>query len=199
MRVPGRLSAGRHSLTFRAFISIDVEPSEKMVRFHSELKGANAQVKLVNLDITHLTLKFLGDTKEDLVPRITELMDASVEGIEPFEIQFCDTGAFPNLGHMKVVWIGVRNIEKMKLIADFLNDELAILGFKKEKRKFSPHLTLGRVKGGKNKDRLAEVITNWRDEDFGSMQVDRIRLKKSVLSPQGPTYSTVHEVELRGR
>lgn len=185
-------------MTFRAFISIDVEPSEKMVRFHSELKGVNAQVKLVNLDITHLTLKFLGDTKEDLVPKITELMEASVEGIEPFEIQFRDTGAFPNLGHMKVVWIGVGSIEKMKLIADFLNDELAALGFKKEKRRFSPHLTLGRVKGGRNKDKLAEVITNWRGEDFGSMQVNRISLKKSVLGPQGPTYSTVHEVELGG-
>ncbi len=167
-----------------------------MRRFHSELKGVNAQVKLVDMDIIHLTLKFLGDTSEDLVPEISRVMESSIEGVEPFQILFNGTGAFPNLNHMKVVWIGVKNIGGMRSIADHLHGELVRYGFKREKRKFSPHLTVGRVKGGRNKHRLAEVISNWQDEDFGSMEVDRIRLKKSVLSPQGPTYSTVHEARL---
>ncbi|MCK4444757.1 MAG: RNA 2',3'-cyclic phosphodiesterase, partial [Thermoplasmata archaeon] len=148
------------------------------------------------LDIVHLTLKFLGDTSDDLVPEITRVMESSIEGMEPFEILFKGTGAFPNLNRMKVVWIGVKNIGSMRSIADHLNAELIRYGFKREKRKFSPHLTVGRVKGGRNKHKLAEVIANWEDEDFGSMEVNRIHLKKSVLSPQGPTYSTVHEAKL---
>ncbi len=183
-------------MSIRTFISIDVEPFERMVHFHSDLKGANAQVKLVNLDITHLTLKFLGNTSENLVPEISNLMDASVDGMEPFTIEFRGTGAFPNLNRMKVVWIGVKRIGEMKSIADYLEGELADLGFKKEKRKFSPHLTIGRVKGGRNKHKLAEVIENWKDEEFGTMEVSSIRLKKSVLSPQGPTYSTLHESKI---
>ncbi len=180
-------------MSFRAFISIDVKASDQMVQFHSALNDANAQIKLVNLDIMHLTLKFLGNTEEDLVPQIVQLIENSVEGMDPFKIRFQGTGAFPSLNHMKVVWIGVRGIEKMRSIADYLNDELANLGFKKEKRKFSPHLTIGRVKGGRNKERLAEVINEWRNEDFGDLDVHDIRLKKSVLSPQGPTYSTVQK------
>ena len=166
------------------------------MRFHSDLKGANAQVKLVDLGITHLTLKFLGNTSENLLPEISSLMDTSVEGMEPFKFQFSGTGAFPNLNRMKVVWIGVKRIGEMKSIAEFLDGELANLGFKKEKRKFSPHLTIGRVKGGRNKHKLAEIITNWKEEDFGTMEVNSIRLKKSVLSPEGPTYSTLHESKI---
>jgi 2'-5' RNA ligase len=184
-------------MSIRAFISIDVEASEKMRGFHSDLKGANAQVKLVNLDIMHLTLKFLGDTSESLLPEIIDLMDTSVDGMEPFTIELRGTGAFPNLNRMKVVWIGVKRIGEMKSIADYLDGELANLGFKKERRKFSPHLTIGRVKGGRNKHKLAEVISNWEDEDFGAMDVDSIRLKKSVLSPQGPSYSTLHESKIQ--
>lgn len=180
-------------MSIRAFISIDVEPSEKMMDFHSDLRGANAQVKLVNLEIIHLTLKFLGNTSEDILPEIMGLMDTSVDGMEPFQIEFQGTGAFPNLNRMKVVWIGVKRIGEMRSIAEYLDDGLSNMGFKKEKRKFSPHLTVGRVKGGRNKHLLAEIISRWKDEDFGTMDVNNIRLKKSILGPQGPTYSTLHE------
>jgi 2'-5' RNA ligase len=183
-------------VTFRAFISIDVEPSDRMRQFHQALKETNAQMKLVDLENTHLTLKFLGDTSENHIPEIVRLMEASVEGLEPFAIRFSGTGAFPSLNHMKVVWVGVRNVESMKLISESLNNELTILGFKREKRKFSPHLTLGRVKGGRNKEQLAQAIKSWMDEDFGELEVTSIRLKKSVLSPQGPTYSTIHEARI---
>ncbi|MEE9223900.1 MAG: RNA 2',3'-cyclic phosphodiesterase [Thermoplasmata archaeon] len=184
-------------MTFRAFISIDVQPSEQMSNFHQALKETNAQVKLVDLENTHLTLKFLGNTSENHVPEIVNIMEGSIEGMAPFSISFKATGAFPSLNHMKVVWIGVQNTDGMRSISDFLNDELTVLGYKKEKRRFSPHLTLGRVKGGRNKEQLAQVISSWKDEDFGEMEVANIRLKKSVLSPQGPTYSIVHEAKIR--
>jgi 2'-5' RNA ligase len=185
-------------MTFRAFISIDVEPSDRMRRFHQALKETNAQVKLVDLENTHLTLKFLGDTSDNHVPEIVGLMEASVEELEPFAIRFSGTGAFPSLNHMKVVWVGVQKVESMRSISEFLNNELTILGFKREKRKFSPHLTLGRVKGGRNKEQLAQAVRSWMDEDFGELEVNSIRLKKSILSPQGPTYSTVHEAKIGG-
>jgi 2'-5' RNA ligase len=180
-------------MTFRAFISIDVEPSDSMRRFHQALKDVNAQVKLVDLENTHLTLKFLGNTSDNHVPEIVRLMETSLEGMKPFTIRFRGTGAFPSLNHMKVVWIGLEKTDDMKVISEYLDEELAVLDYRKEKRKFSPHLTIGRVKGGRNKQMLAETISAWRDEDFGELEVNSIRLKKSVLSPQGPTYSTVHE------
>jgi 2'-5' RNA ligase len=167
-----------------------------MEQFHSALRETGAPLKLVDLGNMHLTLKFLGNTNEDLVPKITQTMNDSLEGMEPFSIQFGGTGAFPSLGHMRVVWIGVHGAEKLISMAEYLNEELAGLGFKKEKRKFSPHLTLGRVKGGRHKDRLADVIKSWGKEDFGSLEVGGVCLKKSVLSPKGPTYSIVHETKM---
>jgi 2'-5' RNA ligase len=121
-------------VTFRAFISIDVEPSEQMRSFHQALRETNAQVKLVDLENTHLTVKFLGNTSENHVPEIVQLMEGSVEGVEPFSLSFKGTGAFPSLNHMKVVWIGVGNTDSMRSISEFLNDKLTVLGYKEEKR-----------------------------------------------------------------
>ncbi|TET89090.1 MAG: RNA 2',3'-cyclic phosphodiesterase [Methanomassiliicoccales archaeon] len=184
------------TMPFRAFIAVEVGPSEKMGQFHSSLRETGAPLKLVDLDNLHLTLKFLGNTEEDLVPRIVQIIEDSLKGMSPFSIGFQGTGAFPGLKHMKVVWVGVRSAERLKSIASYLNDELAGLGFKREKRRFSPHLTLARVKGARHKDRLAEVIRSWSDEEFGDLQVSGLFLKKSVLSPKGPTYSTVHEAKM---
>ncbi len=69
------------------------------------------------------------------------------------------------------------------------------MGFKKEGR-FKPHLTIGRVKSPRNKDKLAEIITTMKDKEIDMIRVDRVLLKKSVLTPKGPIYTTLREVML---
>lgn len=181
-------------MTFRAFISVDLEPQPKLIEFWESLKGTNAPLKLVNLDIIHMTLKFLGDTEEGLVDEIERIMRESIEGIEPFEVQLKGTGAFPNLNYMKVVWVGLEGADPLIEISKTLDRGVSKLGFKKEKRGFRPHITVARVKGPKNKNILADVIQLYTDADFGVKKVDCLRLKKSVLHREGPTYSTVKEV-----
>jgi 2'-5' RNA ligase len=185
-------------MVFRAFISVDVDATPKLMEFSEKLRGSNAALKLVDLKIVHLTLKFLGDTEEALIEDIEKAMTLSVQGIEPFTIDMKSTGAFPNLNYMKVIWVGLENADPLVNIAKTLNNELSRFGFKREKKGFRPHITVARVKGPKNKHALADILKEYQDEFFGSQRVESIRLKKSVLSREGPTYSTVKEVKFPG-
>ncbi len=182
-------------MSFRAFISVDVEATHKLREFEERLRGCNAPLKLVDMENIHLTLKFLGETDEGLKDGIAESMALSVEGIQPFTMELRGTGAFPNENYMKVIWVGLENTGALAIITKTLERELSKLGFKREKRGFRPHITVARVKGPKNKNRLQGILREYRDEEFGSQTVECIRLKKSVLSREGPTYTIVKEVK----
>jgi len=181
-------------MTFRAFISVDLESYPKLEEFWERLKKSDAPLKLVALENIHMTLKFLGDTDESLVDDIEKLMITSIQNIEPFDVKIKGTGAFPNLNYMKVVWVGLEGVDPLISISRTLDRELGKLGFKREKRGFRPHVTVARVKGPKNKNILAGIISEYENVSFGVKKVDGIRLKKSVLSREGPTYSTVKDV-----
>lgn len=183
-------------MTFRAFVSVDLPRLDRLEPLMAELTASGAPLKPVRLDQVHLTLKFLGDTEEALVPRIVEAMRASVAGVPPFTIRLVGTGAFPNLQRMNVLWVGIEGGEPMVAIARRLEAAVEPLGYPREGRDFSAHVTIARVKGGGNLDLAREVLRAHAADAFGEVPVDRIRLKKSVLSPQGPTYSTVEEALL---
>jgi 2'-5' RNA ligase len=85
----------------------------------------------------------------------------------------------------------------MSLITKRLDDELSYLGFKREERPFMPHITLARTREGCSAGAARELIETSKSEEFGEQLMDTLRLKKSVLSPEGPTYSTVEEIRLR--
>ncbi len=183
-------------ILFRGFIAVEVASSRKLEEFSRAVKATHAPLKMVDLDNIHATLKFLGDTEEAHVPEIENIMKDAVSGISPFIINIKGSGAFPNLNRLSVVWAGMENAEPLGTIAEKLNAGLESLSFRPERRKFSPHITVARVKGGRNKEKLVETIQNYQDTEFAEVRVDRIILKKSVLTPQGPIYSDVVEVGL---
>ena len=183
-------------MTFRAFIAVEVPVSQELEDFSKAIKGTDAPLKIVNLAKVHITMKFLGDTDESLVPEIEEVMKNAISGIQPFTMKLKGSGAFPNLNRISVVWAGMENADALGEIARKIDTGLATLGFQPERRKFSPHVTIARVKGSKNKERLADTITQFQNKEFGEIPVDKIILKKSVLTPQGPIYSDVVRVKL---
>jgi len=181
---------------FRGFIAIEINVPSKIVEIENEIRKTGANVKLVKPENMHLTLKFLGDTNEELIDEIEKIMKESVEGIEPFNIQLKGTGVFPNPNYIKVIWIGIQNGEQIIPIAQKIDEKISKLGFKKEKRKFSPHLTIGRVKSAKNKDKLIKIIEKYRDVQFTDLKVEFLKLIKSELTPKGPIYTTIKEIKL---
>ncbi len=179
----------------RSFIAIEME-SEAINRIRDQLRSANADIKFVEPGNLHLTLKFLGEIKDNLVDDIHNRMEESFKDFSRFEVQLRGVGVFPSLQYIKVVWVGIEeNKENLAKMQESLEDNILNLGFKKEGR-FKPHLTLGRVKSPRNKDKLAEIITSIKDKEIDKIKVDRVILKKSVLTTKGPIYTTLREVML---
>lgn len=185
-------------MTFRAFIAVELDEGFRARELLPELERTGADIKLVEPPNIHATLKFLGETSEDLVERIVGVMEEMAKGISPFEVRFHGTGAFPNPRSIRVVWVGVQGAEPLGRMARSLDDGLEPLGFPKEARGFSPHITLGRVRTPRRWGSLPALLERYADTDFGGMRIERIALKKSVLGPRGPAYTTVCEVELKG-
>ena len=184
------------SMPFRAFISADFGLFPRVDAFSQALRDAEGQLKLVDLEILHTTLKFLGDTDEALVPEVVRTMERSVEGVTPVAVRLRGTGCFPSPTRINVVWIGLEGAEPLARIAAFLDRELEPLGFRREGRRWEPHVTVARVKGPRNLERVRAAIDAFANEEFGTSIVDRIRLRRSVLRPEGPEYTTVAEAPL---
>jgi 2'-5' RNA ligase len=185
-------------MAFRAFISMDIGKLDGLVALIGDLDGARADIKTVDPEIVHVTLKFLGDVQEDLVPGIVTCMRAAAQGQSPFKVKLRRVGAFPSPSKARVVWVGMEGAEPMKVMAVKLEDSLAFLGFPKEQRGFSPHVTVGRMKGPRGLASIHQLILANQDGEFGEVEFRSIRLKKSVLGPKGPSYCTVEEVKLEG-
>ncbi|MEO2241379.1 MAG: RNA 2',3'-cyclic phosphodiesterase [Euryarchaeota archaeon] len=186
--------------TFRAFISIDIEEDEVIDRIQElqdRLKASGADLKLVEPENVHLTLKFLGDIPESRVSEVVEAMERAADTVEPFTLRLKGLGVFPNIRHIRVVWVGVdEGADETKAMAAVLEDELGRRGFRRERRDFVPHVTIARVRSGRNKAQLVEAIRELSSVEVGDVEVTAIRLKKSILRPEGPEYHTVEEVKL---
>jgi RNA 2',3'-cyclic 3'-phosphodiesterase len=182
---------------FRGFISVDITEIGELVKVERELRSVGGGMRPVSMDIVHVTLKFLGETDEAAIPKLIDAMDQAVMGVAPFDMALKGMGSFPSRDNIKVIWVGMEGAEPLTRIAKSLEEECAKLGFEKEERPFSPHLTVGRMKDPTGTEQVKGIIERFRDHDFGKRPVRSIRLKKSVLGPKGPTYSTVAEVVLQ--
>ena len=137
-------------------------------------------------------MRFLGDVSPGMVDKIHEALK-NVK-FSPFNIQLCGLGVFPSLNYPRVVWAGMtEGVEELKSIFSQLEPQIRALGFAADAYGFSPHLTIARVRSGANKQLLAEFVTKKSDYDFGTIKANCLRLKRSQLSPKGPTYSTLRE------
>ena len=165
---------------FRGFIAIDIASLPKLIEFENKIKDIGANVKLVEPKNVHITLKFLGDIEEEKIDEVEEIMKTATEGMGSFDIKLKGTGAFPNQNYMKVIWIGIEGGEQISVIADKIDEDLSKIGFEREKRKFSAHLTIGRVRSAKNKDQLIQIIEKYKEFEFADMKVDSIKLNKTI-------------------
>jgi len=184
----------------RSFIAIDIpdDIKKKITAVQSELKESSADVKWVRPGSIHLTLKFLGNIEEGQIKEIGEKISESAKAISPFSIAVTCIGVFPHMRNPRVIWIGLEETEgKLSALQKGIEENLQMLGFEKEERGFSPHLTIGRVKSSKGKSRLIEMLERKREERFHqSISVHEVRLMKSDLKPTGPVYTVLETIAL---
>jgi 2'-5' RNA ligase len=129
-------------------------------------------------------------------------MGQAVSGVSPFSLTVEGLGCFPNTARPRVVWAGVRAEPKLIGIQKRLEDILSATGFPRERRAFSPHLTLGRVKDGANENQLQRIgaaVESARMETPAGMEAGGLCLFRSILRPSGAEYSVLYRAEISGR
>ena len=181
----------------RAFLAIDIDEDlkAKIYKVIKEFKQIDANIKYVDLENLHLTLKFFGDIDTEGIDLLSSKISNVVNDFDSFKIKIKGCGAFPNTKRIKVIWLGLEDDEIVKMLHDELDKEFVKLGFDKDK-KFSSHLTIGRMKSAKGKNKVKSTIEEFEEVDIGEMSVDKIILKKSTLTPQGPIYEDLEIFEL---
>ena len=188
--------SGIADMYLRCFISIEIpEPVKKNINeFIDILKKYNADIRWITPENLHLTLKFLGSTPEVLLPKIRDSLINVVLSHEPFYIKIYTTGVFPSRRRPRVIWIGVEDSGILKKLKKDVEDSMVLLGYQKEDKEFTPHLTVGRVRSQKRIADLVKELDNFREKDFGSVNVESIKLMKSELKPKGAEHSCLHEI-----
>jgi len=182
----------------RLFIAIQVseEIRRALAEAQERLRSTGADLKLVEPENIHLTMKFLGEVAEEKVGEISGAMERAISGRGAFHARVRGVGVFPDMRYIRVVWAGVsEGSERIVELQRSLDSELQGLGFPRE-RDFVPHVTLARVRSPRGKEELAREIRGMAGLEFGEMEVKSVDLVQSRLTPKGPVYSTLAEVGL---
>ncbi|TAN62589.1 RNA 2',3'-cyclic phosphodiesterase [bacterium] len=183
----------------RTFIAIELGNPIKdaLSRLQSELNKSEADVKWVLPENIHLTLKFLGEVKEEEMPEIIQSLKKIAREVNSFRVEINAIGAFPNAKSPRVIWSGIeQGKENLSQLAGLVEDALERLEFPREERKFSAHITIGRVRSPKNRAALSEAMQQLKFDAL-SQTVKSIILFKSSLTPKGPIYEKLDEENLK--
>jgi 2'-5' RNA ligase len=180
----------------RCFIAIELPDGVKrgLRELQAQLKaGSQAPAKWVDPTNIHLTLKFLGNVAVDRMGEITTAMTQAVQGTSSLSLEIRELGVFPNPRRVQIVWVGVSGeTEKLARIQQRIESKLERLGFPPEGRRFTPHLTLARLRDRATPDqraKLGQLIAETEFDAAPSFKVDSVNLMKSQLTPEGPIYT----------
>jgi 2'-5' RNA ligase len=185
--------------TIRSFIAIplSVELISQIEKIQNQLKKIPTDVKWVNPSSIHLTLKFLGNIEATQIEKIAQGIQNGIKGISKWIAEVKDIGAFPSLKNPRVIWVGIED-ERNQLVnlQKRIEKEMEKLGFKREERKFSPHLTLGRVRSSQGKSELVKYLLQPQEPFSAEINIDQVVLFKSDLKPTGAEYTRLKEFSL---
>jgi 2'-5' RNA ligase len=190
--------------TLRTFIAVKLNESVRsdLRRLQGHLRDQMApqSVRWVRPEIIHLTLKFLGDTPLAQVEEVKVALGAAATAARPFEFTVGGLGCFPNTRRPRVVWVGLQeHTGSLRQLRDLVEEHVAPIGFPTEKRRFNPHLTLGRVHRRASKSEVREIgelVATSAVGTVGQMPVISVSYLKSDLRPSGAVHTTMLEVGL---
>ncbi len=187
----------------RAFIAIDLSPEIrfKLEQVSLELKQRlkDVPIRWVAVESTHLTLKFLGDVSLSNLEVLKRILKSEAEGLPSFELSVEELGAFPSTHRPRVIWVKVNGPPELNSVQRGIEVETSRLGYAREERPFSPHLTLGRVSRNATSEdirQIGKVLDNYQVGFLGKMRVQSINLYQSDLKPGGAVYTCLYSAPL---
>lgn len=182
----------------RTFIAIKIPLEKHKQEIISDIqKGLKEEkIKWVDTWNMHVTLFFLGDTEINVIPDIINEISAQLKDVKSFQLKLDGLGVFKSIREPKVVWIGIEESISLKKIKERIDQSVEYFGFNKDNRTFKPHLTLGRIKFIQDKSNLKDVLDNFADQDFGTINVKQVMYYESTLTPKGPIYKVIKQFDL---
>ncbi len=180
----------------RLFVALEI-PEEVLSVVLSErdkVIGYENNIRWEPKEKLHITLKFLGDTKDSLVEQICYGLETGVKKIKPFRLELNKFGVFRRGGDPKILWIGMKESKLLSNFVDEIEESFCKFGYTKEKRKFKPHVTLLRFRGGENTEKILKLLeVNLPSLSFYAKKVS---LFKSELRQSGSVYTELKSFQI---
>ena len=187
----------------RCFIAIDIDDQIRkgLSNLQDELRKKvdirKGDVKWASPELTHLTLKFLGEIKDEQVIEVCNITKDVASGHKRFELDIESVGYFGRRS-ATVLWIGTgQGGDKLLQLQEDLDQQLAVASWPKDARKFSAHLTLCRIRNTKAGIALGQISRQYQDYELGAMPAHEVTVYQSELTPQGPIYTTLGSYPLQ--
>jgi RNA 2',3'-cyclic 3'-phosphodiesterase len=188
----------------RAFIALDLPPAiqEAIEQQTSRLRKTlgDELVRWVAPHNLHLTLKFLGNVPNSHLDFIKRMLTQTADSHSAFDLQVSGLGSFPNSKRIRVLWVGIHAPAELASLQKSIESGTQRLGYEKEMRAFSPHLTLGRVRqtiDPKQLQTISQTLAMTQLGRIGIARVDSVHLYQSDLNSDGSVYTNLFSTPLR--
>ncbi len=177
----------------RLFAAVKIHPSDNFLSIYDELrKGLRfADIKWVPAENIHVTLKFFGETDEERIPDINQVLGMVAQQYQYFTLDLKDVGIFGSSYAPRVIWFGMDKAEPLVKLANHVLKEVETIGWERDRQNFAAHLTVGRVKFVPDKRLFQNVIDEFKDKYIQPVQVKEIHLYESILRKEGPLYKVI--------
>ena len=189
-------------MSIRTFLALDLDDTllDGLEEVRTRLDDSQSKIRWVARQNIHLTMRFLGDVAEDVIPLVCERTAAVAEQIAPFDFELRGiTCVPPRGGQVRMVWAGVADpVGQLAALHEALAEGLTDLDVKQETRGFKPHLTIARVKSVRDPGTFREMAAIYSETDFGIQHATELVAYSSQLAPQGPIYSAIARATLGG-
>ncbi len=185
----------------RLFVAVNLPADERRAAFAAArpLREDAAPVKWVAEENLHLTMKFLGGVEAERAEPIGSALAEAVRGLRPFEVMLGGCGAFPDVTHPRVVWIGVERHPALELLANDVERAVGPFGFEPELKPFQPHVTIGRARKDAASAALCSLAARFAEVVYeGVMPVSSVDLMESLPGDGAPRYRVVRRAALAG-
>ncbi len=187
----------------RAFIAINLSPDvlDRIEQVASDLKKRmdTVPIRWVPADTIHLTLKFLGNVSTANLEILKDILGKVVANHHECDISVGGIGVYPKAHNPRVIWVGMKVPQELINLQHELEIETARLGYSREHRPFSPHLTFGRVSRNASADDvhvIAEILDNYKVGFLGATRLRTVYLFRSDLKPEGAEYTPIYSAAL---
>lgn len=177
----------------RTFISIEIPVTESIRGLLADLNDID-NIRPVPVSQLHITLKFMGDTYSDKIPKLGSKLNETFEDVPQFEVCMKGVGAFPKINNPRVIWIGFERCDELTDAAEKVESSLRSLRLQFDEKKFSPHVTVGRVNGQTD---IKGLVSKYKDTEFCRFTCKEIRIMKSELSLKGAKHTVLETIRLK--